>query len=573
VPNVRNTPIPSLTLTFSEPVTGVDLSDLSLTRDGGGNLLTGAQTFSTTDGGRTWVLGNLGPVTAAPGLYTATVIASGSGIMDGAGNPMLGNGETTWRVETAAPTVDVADVDPDPTNQSVGAVIINFSEPVTGLDLADLRLTRDGGPNLLDGTYVLGSHDGGLTWTLGRPNSLANDDGRYELTLVAAGSGITDAAGNALAAGATEQWTIDKTAPTVDVIDVTPDPRATPVDSVVIVFSEPVTGFDLSDLTLIPRNGPANNLLTAAQTLTTSDGGRTWTLGNLAGLTSPVHGGNLVAVNASGAGIRDAAGNALAAGAFDDWIATAVFGRHVFYNGSGLDGGSDLVNAADDGAIAADKRALLPGQVGSFANITSYRDGINGIMVDIAGLPLAGQQSGLQPGDFVFKSGTGGDPSTWQNAPAPTIHVRPRAGVGGSDRVTFVWPDGAIKNTWLQFTVLPTPRTGLVAADTFYFGNLVGEVGNSTTNATVNAIDMALTRRNLFSTDSAAIARYDLDRDGRIGVRDMALVRSNLYQSVALLNAPATPAAAPAPPPVFGDAPVSPLSVSRVWDEAAAGVI
>ncbi|HZN66573.1 MAG TPA: Ig-like domain-containing protein, partial [Tepidisphaeraceae bacterium] len=576
-PDPRASAIDFVSVQFNEEVTGFDIADLRLTRDGGPNLITGAQTLTKLAGGPgSWVVGNLAVLTAEPGDYVLTVVASGSGIVDAAGNALAADGSDGWRTNAPdgdAPSVQILPVSPDPRNTAVAQITVLFSEPVVGFDLADLVLTRDGRGGFLGGPATLNTTDGGRTWTVGGLTTLTDDAGDYSLILDARGSGIQDAAGNALPVGATEQWTLDLTGPTVDVVDVAPDPRGTPVDSVQIVFSEPVTGFDLSDLTLIPRNGPANNLLTAAQTLTTSDGGRTWTLGNLAGLTSPVHGGNLVAVNASGSGIRDAAGNALAAGAFDDWIATAVFGRHVFYNGSGLDGGSDLANAADDGAVAADKRALLPGQVGSFANITSYRDGINGIMVDIAGLPLAGQQSGLQPGDFVFKSGTGGDPATWQDAPAPTIHVRPGAGVGGSDRVTFVWPDGAIRNTWLQVTVRPTPRTGLVAADTFYVGNLVGEVGNSTTNATVNAIDMALTRRNLFSTEPAAVAKYDFDRDGRIGVRDMALGRSNLYQSIALLNAPAAPAPAPAPAPVFSDAPVSPLSASRVWDEAVADVI
>ena len=38
------------------------------------------------------------------------------------------------------------DVTPDPRNAAVGLVTLSFSESVTGLDIGDLSLTRDGNP-------------------------------------------------------------------------------------------------------------------------------------------------------------------------------------------------------------------------------------------------------------------------------------------------------------------------------------------------------------------------------------------------------------------------------------------
>ncbi|MCU0871890.1 MAG: FG-GAP-like repeat-containing protein [Pirellulaceae bacterium] len=108
----------------------------------------------------------------------------------------------------------------------------------------------------------------------------------------------------------------DTTAPTADVIDVSPDPRTTSVSTISVRFSEPVSGVDRSDLTLTRDNGP--NLLTAAQTLTTVDGGRTWVLGNLAGLTA-APGAYRLLLTAAGSGIRDAAGNLLQTNALDTW--------------------------------------------------------------------------------------------------------------------------------------------------------------------------------------------------------------------------------------------------------------
>ena len=61
--------------------------------------------------------------------------------------------------------------------------------------------------------------------------------------------------------------------------------------------------------------------------------------------------------------------------------------RAVFYNNSAYDGNDPAAGAADDAAVAPDKSALLPGQAATFANVTSYTRGINGVMFDLAGVP------------------------------------------------------------------------------------------------------------------------------------------------------------------------------------------
>src|SRR5256885_14915814 len=107
-------------------------------------------------------------------------------------------------------------------------------------------------------------------------------------------------------------------------------------------------------------------------------------------------------------------------------------------------------------------------------------------MVDLGGLaaPLS-----LSAADFTFKAGNGGSPSSWSNAPAPTVSVRQGAGVGGSARITLTWPDGTLVNQWVQVTVKGNANTGLIAPDVFYFGNLVGDVGdnNGDSSALVSA--------------------------------------------------------------------------------------
>ncbi len=229
----------------------------------------------------------------------------------------------------------------------------------------------------------------------------------------------------------------------------------------------------------------------------------------------------------------------------NDTVASAsVVGRKVFYNTSSFDGNSAAANAADDGAIATDKSALLPGGTATFANYTSYSRGINGLMIDISGLP-AGT---LTASDFSFHIGNANDTSTWTLAATPTITVRTGAGVGGSDRVELTWADGAIAKTWLQVIVKATAATGLAAADTFYFGNAVGESGNVAANAIVNSTDEINARnnpRNAITNAAPITFAYDYNRDKNVNSTDQILARNNTTSLNALKLI--TPSGAPAP--------------------------
>ena len=212
--------------------------------------------------------------------------------------------------------------------------------------------------------------------------------------------------------------------------------------------------------------------------------------------------------------------------------ASAVVGRHVFYNNSAFDGRDGAPNALDDRAIASDKVALLPGRgPATFANYSSYGRGINGVMVDIARLP-----GDLSAADFSFKVGNDLNPASWVDAPTPSVTRRAGAGAGGSDRVTLLWPDGAVRNTWLSVTVKANERTGLAEPDVFYFGNLIGETGSGAA-ARVDGWDVLGVRRNLFGRTPASLSsRFDINRDGGVDVLDYVLVRRSLASSLTLLS-------------------------------------
>jgi hypothetical protein len=228
-----------------------------------------------------------------------------------------------------------------------------------------------------------------------------------------------------------------------------------------------------------------------------------------------------------------------------------VVGRRLFYNRSAFDGGSAAANAQDDFAVATDKSAYsaLPGPAGtgraSFANVSSYSRGINGVMVDIAGL------YGRTPAasDVAFATGTN-LLGTWSAAPAPTVSIRRGAGANGSDRVTFVWPDNAVRNTWLRVTVKAAAGTGLPAADVFYFGHLAGETGGRATSsgATVSSDDLVRTRSASSTTTVPLTNLYDHNRDGRVNGLDLNVTRSNQRRGLPWLIGPTTPSSATALP-------------------------
>jgi len=210
-------------------------------------------------------------------------------------------------------------------------------------------------------------------------------------------------------------------------------------------------------------------------------------------------------------------------------VSPRVVARRVFYNNSAFDGRDPAANAADDGAIDTHKSALLPGRHASLANVTGYTAGINGVMIDLAGLSPAAAGA-ITADDFDFKVGAGGR-SGWAVAPRPaTVAVRPGAGLNGAARVTLTWPDRSIRNTWLQVTVKADPHTGLTRPDVFYFGNLVGKTGGPGSPLRLGAQDLLALRRNLSTAAAYPSNTSDVNHDGKINALDFAAVRSNLLR-------------------------------------------
>ena len=172
-------------------------------------------------------------------------------------------------------------------------------------------------------------------------------------------------------------------------------------------------------------------------------------------------------------------------------------------------------------AIAPDKVALLPGQTATYANVSNYVDGINGIFIDISGSPS------IVASDFEFATGNN-NPTSSGPAPAngwtafgtgptaPTITLFPGMGANGSERVALTWATGvAVSGKWLEVIVrgnsgaTPDANTGLGSPDIFYFGSAPGDSGNSTSNFEVNATDEVNARNDPHSNFSNRKLRAD----------------------------------------------------------------
>jgi hypothetical protein len=127
-PNPRNTPVFTIDVTFSEPV---DLATftagaLSLTDNGGPNLITSAVTISLVLGS-TYQISGLAGLTEAEGNYTLTVNAAE--IQDQIGLYGTGSLSTSWLMDTTAPTSQVLNTLGTSQTSDTFLVPVTFSDP------------------------------------------------------------------------------------------------------------------------------------------------------------------------------------------------------------------------------------------------------------------------------------------------------------------------------------------------------------------------------------------------------------------------------------------------------------
>ncbi|WP_433898841.1 Ig-like domain-containing protein [Pseudomonas sp. PSE1(2024)] len=271
-----------VTITFNEAVSGFDNSDLTIANGTLSNV-------SSSDGGITWTA----TFTPTSNITDATnlITLNNAGVANLSGNSGVGTTDSNnFAIDTALPTATIVVADNRLGIGETTTVTITFSEAVSGFDLSDISVANGSLSNLT-------SSDGGVTWTATfTPTANVNDPTNLILIDTA---GVQDLAGNLGASIAiSNNYILDATRPTVNIVVANPNLGIGQSTTVTFTFSEAVSNFDLSDLSV--TNGDLSNL-------TSSDGGKTWTatFTPTANVTDP---SNFIALDTSN--VTDLAGNA-----------------------------------------------------------------------------------------------------------------------------------------------------------------------------------------------------------------------------------------------------------------------
>ncbi|CAI8847521.1 Ig-like domain-containing protein [Pseudomonas sp. IT-P260] len=270
-----------VTITFSEAVNGFTNADLTIAN---GTL----SAVSSSDGGITWTA----TFTPAAGITDTTnlITLDNTGIADLAGNAGSGTTDSNnYAVDNQRPTATIVMADSDLRPGETALVTITFSEAVTGFDNADLSVANGTLSNV-------SSSDGGITWTA----TFTPNIGVTDLTnlIVLNNTGITDLAGNT-GTGTTSSanYQVQTQVPTATIVVADTSLKAGETSLVTITFSEAVSGFDNSDLTI--ANGTLSNV-------SSSDGGVTWTA-TFTPTANVTDATNLISLN--NAGVTNVSGN------------------------------------------------------------------------------------------------------------------------------------------------------------------------------------------------------------------------------------------------------------------------
>ncbi len=216
---------------------------------------------------------------------------------------------------------------------------------------------------------------------------------------------------------------------------------------------------------------------------------------------------------------------------------TTITNTKAYYKGSFYSSGGANVAAALDTSKSLLQAGTSP-VAASFANVTNYSRGINGVVMDVLGLSA----TTLTASDFTFKMSPQGaynesanPPSSWSNAPTPTsITVTSGTPTAGTSRVRIEWPDNQIQDRWLQIRVLPNANTGLQSAATYYLGNLRGEIDGTQIGGLLLLQNADLTAALPVGGVGSVSNIRDVDKNGFILNSDFVIIRSGINAGLSL---------------------------------------
>ena len=264
------------TVTFNKTVTGVDKTDFALVSTGG---ITKAVISSVSGKGTTYLV----TVGTGTGLGTLRLdVVDNDSIKDAAGTALggasAGNGTFNtgeiFTVDKVKPIVlSIVRAGASPTTAASVNYTVTLSEPVTGVDVKDFKLTLTGG---IIGTAVTSvTSTGATTYNVAVNTGTSTGLGTLRLDL-AANNTIKDPALNILTTSfkTGEVYTVDKAPVVLSILRASPTPTKLVSVKFTVKFSEAVRFVDAADFITTNVSGTLAN----TTVLSVIGSGTTWTV-------------------------------------------------------------------------------------------------------------------------------------------------------------------------------------------------------------------------------------------------------------------------------------------------------
>lgn len=250
--NPTNSPSVDFAVTFSESVSGVDVTDFNLvaTNPGGASILT------VSGSGNRYIVSagtSPGDNSLRLDLVDDDSIANSLGVKlgdAGVGNGNYVNGETYSIDKTPPSVISITRASASPTNAASLDFSVTFSEPVSGVDVTDFHLVSN------SGAAISGISGDGSIYTDSVNTAIGNDSLRIDFV---DNNSVADFAGNKMGGAGNfsngETYTVDRTAPSVtSIVRANPSPTTASGVDFIVTFSEPIFGADVFDFSLTAAN-------------------------------------------------------------------------------------------------------------------------------------------------------------------------------------------------------------------------------------------------------------------------------------------------------------------------------
>ena len=296
-----------ITIIFSEPVKGFEATDLDIV----GVVETGTPATATLVTSETDVASYTVTITPEQNFQDdVTITVKANAVEDTATNGNSAFESATFIIDTRPPKVTSITKPTTPQNMDFEITVL-FSEPVNNFDATDLTIAGVKETATPATAMLTTGAEGNTEYIF---DITPNPDFQDDVTITVNQSDITDPAGNPMTTSmdATATARIDNVAPEVTVIRIPmtaenePEPQNTAFP-ITVVFSESVTGFDATDLTITAPT-EIQNTVTATLLSGETETEYTFNISPNSGAQIPIFEGDITITVNAGA-VTDTAGN------------------------------------------------------------------------------------------------------------------------------------------------------------------------------------------------------------------------------------------------------------------------